>query len=228
LCVCKILIFSNQSNCHYISINMTLLQRPKDILLVGLSIVIIFILCQGCDTEDDLSLVMKDGTKIKLQSEDVILYSDEEDFLNSYTFLFPCTYSFISNNNGPYLLNSSYSIEGYDDKFIGAWEKVKFNDWIIKYGLEPNKIYYCATVKYVIYLPVPLLNEEYIPIMPLTNMGYSPWSIKKSFDIVYKTHYPKYIFFTCLRYVGYNDHFEGIYKVLPLTNKLIWNFTVAQ
>lgn len=207
---------------------MTLLQRFKYILLVGLSIVIILILCQGCDTKDDLSLVMKDGTKINLQSEDVILYSDEVDFLNSYTFLFPCVYSFISNNNGPYLLNSSYSIEGYDDKFIGAWEKVKFNDWIIKYGLEPNKIYYCATVKYVIYLPVPLLNEEYIPIMPLTNMGYSPWSIHQSFDIEYKTHYPKYIFFTYLRYVGYNDHFEGIYKVLPLTNKLIWNFTVTQ
>lgn len=38
----------------------------------------------------------------------------------------------------------------------------------------------------------------------------------------------KYIFYTCFRYIGYNDKLAGVYIDLPLTNKLIWNFTVKK
>lgn len=204
------------------------LKRKRNIALEILSALVILVISQACSKDDDFPLEMADGNRIILSSDEIVYYSNESDFLHSYTSIFPCKYSFISNNNGPYLQDESYSIEGYDDRFIGYWEKAKFGDWIKKYGLEPNKVFYCATIKYVSYMPIPLSEEEYIPVMPLDNMGYSPWTSNRSFDIDYSNQYPKYIFYTCFRYIGYNDKLAGVYIDLPLTNKLIWNFTVKK
>lgn len=204
------------------------LKRKRNIALEILSALVILVISQACSKDDDFPLEMADGNRITLSNDEIVYYSNESDFLHSYMSIFPCKYSFISNNNGPYLQDESYSIEGYDDRFIGYWEKAKFGDWIKKYGLEPNKVFYCATIKYVSYMPIPLSGEEYIPVMPLDNMGYSPWTSNRSFDIDYSNQYPKYIFYTCFRYIGYNDKLAGVYIDLPLTNKLIWNFTVKK
>lgn len=210
---------------NWIRISLVL-KKERHIALRILCALLIFVILQSCSKEDDLPLVMADGNKITLSNNKIVYYGNESDFLHSYTSLFPCKYTFISNNKGPYLREESYSIEGYDDRFIGYWEKAKFGDWIKKYGLEPDKVFYCATIKYVSYVPIPLPNEDYIPIMPLNNMGYSPWTTNKSFDIDYRIQFPKYLFYTCLRYIGYDDKLAGVYIELPLTNKLIWNFTV--
>lgn len=202
------------------------LEKGRNVTIEILSALVILIISQACSKDDDFPLEMADGNRIILSSNEVVYYGNESDFLHSYKSLFPCKYSFISNNNGPYLQDESYSVERYDDRFIGYWEKAKFGDWIKKYGLEPNKVFYCATIKYVVYMPIPLSGEEYLPVMPLDNMGYSPWTSNRSFDIDYDNQYPKYIFYTCFRYIGYNDKLSGVYIELPITNKLIWNFTV--
>lgn len=125
------------------------LKRKRNIALEILSALVILVISQACSKDDDLPLEMADGNRITLSNNEIVYYSNESDFLHSYMSIFPCKYSFISNNNGPYLQDESYSIEGYDDRFIGYWEKAKFGDWIKKYGLEPNKVFYCATIKYV-------------------------------------------------------------------------------
>lgn len=193
------------------------------------SILSIIALSACNEPNEDLVISMKDGNKIVLNSESIVCYDNEFDFLHSTNFLFNCKYSFISKNLGPYLLDNDYTIIGYDDRFTGSWEKAIFGDWITKYGLEPNKIYYCATIKYVLYLPKPSIGYEYIPILPLNQMGYTSWTLNKSFDIEYNTEYPKYVFYTGFRYIGYDENHQGVYIELPtLNNNIIWNFSVKQ
>lgn len=185
----------------------------------------------SCKADEPTSNVikMRDGNTIVFNHETIIFYENEYDFLHSVDFRFNCEYSFISNNYGPYVTDENYSITGYDDRFIGSWEKVIFGEWITKYGLEPNKLYYCATIKYVIYLPKLLFEEEYIPVLPLKYMGYTTWTLNNSFDIEFKSEYPRYVFYSGFRYIGYDENRQGIYFELPtINNKLIWTFSVKQ
>ena len=60
-------------------------------------------------------------------------------------------------------------------------------------------------------------------------MGYTSWTLNKSFDIEYNTEYPKYVFYTGFRYIGYDENHQGVYIELPtLNNNIIWNFSVKQ
>lgn len=169
---------------------------------------------------------MADGVTITLRNDSISYYGDEQDFLHSITFAFKSDYSFLSPHNGPYLPGNKYSIDGYDDRFIGLWERVKFGDWIRNYGLIPNKTYYCSTIKYVVYLPNLSYESEYLPVLPLNDMGYIPWRKKRMFEIEYGKHFPKCIFYTGTKYIGYDENRKGIYKELPTINKLVWKFTV--
>lgn len=196
------------------------------IAFVGKLLILMILL--ACNNNDDLRLNMADGNQIHVISDKIVNYANESDFLHSYAPVGRCKYSFHSNNKGPYLQGEVYSIQGYDDRFIGYWEKAKFGDWIKKYGLEPSKTYYCATIKYVIYMPIPPANEEYLPFLPLNEMGYSPWTSQRSFETEYGDNYPKCVFCTYFRYIGYNENLAGVYMTLPLTDKLIWNFTVEK
>ena len=181
----------------------------------------------SCGKDREPGIVMLDGREVYLSTDRVMHYDDEEAFCLAFTFDFPTMYSCLTNNVGPYEAGVEYSIEGFDDKFIGWWEKATFGEWAKKYGLIPGRIYYCATIKYVAYVPR-LEDMDYVPRKPFDNVGYTSVTSDRFFITggVYRTPYEK--FETAFRYIGYDESRHGIYKELPLTNKMIWNFTVTK
>lgn len=179
----------------------------------------------SCDEPDNLSITMSDGQKIILKNETPCFYESESEFVSNTPINIPCEYSFLSNNGNAYYVGGKYQIGGFDDRFIGQWEKASFGNWIADYGLIPNKEYYCAWIKYVLYLPIQD-NADYIPIFPMENMGYVSWTERPCFDVEYRKGYPKEIIYTYVRYIGYDENKIGTYKEIPTLNKLIWNFTL--
>lgn len=179
----------------------------------------------SCDEPDNLSVTMADGQKIILTSDIPRFYESESEFVSNTPINILCEYSFLSNNENAYDVGKKYEIDGFDDRFIGKWEKASFGNWIADYGLIPNKEYYCAWIKYVLYLPTQS-NADYIPIFPMGNMGYVSWTDRPCFDVEYKKGYPKEILYTYVRYIGYDENKKGIYKEIPTLNKIVWNFTL--
>lgn len=193
----------------------------KIILLISLHLAI-----TSCDGPDNLlHETMDDGQKIILKNDASHYYESEDQFLSDIPVNIPCDYSFLSKDEGQYEINVNYSIDGYDDRFIGAWEKATFGDWITEYGLIPNKEYYSAWIKYIVYLPISD-NADYIPVFPMGNMGYVSWTNRPCFDVEYKKGFPKEILYTYVRYIGYDQNKKGIYKEIPKLNNLIWKFTL--
>lgn len=91
------MVYRNRIQMSYV------LKTERNIALEILSALLILVITQACNKDDDLPLVMTDGNRITLSSDEIVYYGNESDFLHSYTSLFPCKYSFISNNRGPYL-----------------------------------------------------------------------------------------------------------------------------
>lgn len=178
----------------------------------------------SCDEPDIISATMVDGQNILLRSEDIHFYDSESEFMACPVINIPCDYSFLSGNENQFQTGREYCLEGYDDRFLILWEKASFGDWISDYGLIPNEEYYCAWLKYVLYLPA-LKDADYIPVFPMDNMGHVSWTDKRCFDIEYKKVYPKEILYTYVRYIGYDQNKKGIYKEIPKINKLVWKFT---
>lgn len=179
----------------------------------------------SCDEPDVISTTMADGQKIILRSEDTHFYDSESEFMTCPVINIPCDYSFLSLNENQFQIGEEYCVEGYDDRFLTLWEKASFGDWIADYGLIPNKEYYCAWLKYVLYLPVSS-DADYIPVFPMHNMGHVSWTDKPCFDVEYKKGYPKEIIYTYVRYIGYDNNKKGIYKEIPTLNKIVWKFTL--
>ncbi len=203
--------------------NLKVIAIPLTLLLLCFTLVS----CHQTDNDEALRREMKDGNTLQLINEDVRFYGSESDFYSAVNFYFHHSYSYNTNNTGPYKLGCDYSLYGYDDKFVGGWEMCMFGNWIKEYGLQPNKIYYCATIKYTTYLPI-LSDGDYVPNPPFDNLGYISNKSNRMFDVEFKKDYPMYAFYTGSRYIGYDTNREGIYLELPnLKNNLIWNFTIA-
>lgn len=176
----------------------------------------------SCDSEPTFySEKMRDGQIISLRNGLTHFYANESQFLSDIPMSLRCNYSFLSTADSIYQTDKEYFIEGYDDRYIGLWEKASFGDWISEYGLTPNQEYYCSWLKYVIYVPI-LTNADYIPIFPMENMGHVSWTDKPCFDTEFQNDYPKEILYTYVRYIGYDNNKKGIYKEIPNLNKLVW------
>lgn len=173
------------------------------------------------------SIEMKDGTTIKLKNDKVKVYSNKESFLLDCPPVFTCNYSFLSRIDTSFELDRKYSISGYDDRFIGLWEKASFGKWIEEYGLNSNEEYYCGWIKYVIYLPYHQ-DAYYTPVMPLDSMGFVYIINKPCFDVEYLKGYPKEVMYTYIRYIGYDMSKNGLYQEIPDLNPIIWNFSLEK
>lgn len=182
----------------------------------------------SCEKDKDPGITMVDGRVVHLSTDKVTHYDTEEAFCMAFTFDFPTMYSCLTDNLGPYDDGVDYSIVGFDDKFIGWWEKATFGEWAKEYGLTPGRTYYCATIKYVAYVPQ---SDEigYIPIGPFDNVGYTPWSTdSRGYFISLVTNTPYKAFETYFRYIGYDESRQGTYKELPSTNRIVWNFAAKK
>lgn len=180
----------------------------------------------GCThNEEDLPIHMNDGFTFKLSSLESIFYKSKESFVSDCPSFWTCNYSFLSHIDEQFVIDNTYSISGYDDQFIMKWEKARFGNWIREYGLNPNEEYYCAWIKYVIYLPHNV-NSYYTPVKPLNNMGFISNTDRPGFDAEYRKGYPKEVIYTFVRYIGYDINKNGIYKEIPNLNIIIWNFTI--
>lgn len=191
-----------------------------------LSLLITSVINLTCShNEIELSLEMKDGTTIKLNDDKSKVYRNKESFLLDSPPVWTCNYSFLSFCNIPIEIDEKYTLYGYDDRFIGLWEKASFGKWIEDYGLNSTEEYYCAWIKYVIYLPY-YQNAYYTPIMPLNSMGFVNYTDKPCFDVEYEKGFPKEVMYTYVRYIGYDINKNGLYKEIPDLNQIIWNFSV--
>lgn len=203
-----------------------LLKKYTFFTLYTIAIYISIFLLSSCDEPSkSRKLTMKDGNTIYIHNDTIAYYDNESDFVHSVAFLYNSPYSFSSQNTGPYLVGDKYSINGYDDRFFGIWERVKFGDWIENYGLNSDTIYYCTTIKYVIYLPLLPEAQNYVPVFPMNEMGFSPWSKRRTFEVDTQINYPKCVLYTGIRFIGYDEDRNGIYQEIPKIN-LIWKFTV--
>lgn len=166
---------------------------------------------------------MTDGVNIKTSSDEPYFYDTKESFFYAPPF-WNTDYNFISSDSLIYNVGDFCQVNGYDDRFVGLWEKVRFGEWVSEYDLDSTKEYFCAWIKYVKYVPI-LSDSTYLPVLPMSNMGFIPWNHRKVFDIEYQQGWPKEVFYTYIRYIGYDNNRKGLYMELP-TNNIIWNFTV--
>ena len=190
----------------------------------------IVILSSCSEDSFDLSTKMKDGNTITLRNDNVIHYDTQEEFQKGLSFVFSMSYSFLANNHVCLVPDSTVCIIGYDDRYIGLWEKASFGNWIEKYGLQPNKSYYVASCIYVIYLPLPPNGYYLFPIAcnygsiglvpPLGNTG-AIVSYNKSIGLS--------ICKSGSRYIGYDENGNLIAQEIPqLKNYITWNFFIKR
>lgn len=191
---------------------------------------IVAMLC-SCNSEEEFcEITMADGNIINVDSTRKY-YSTEEEFVHSVSFSFPRQYNVTSCEQIEYSNYQEYTVYGYDQFFIGCWEKAEFGDWITQYGLIPHTTYYVSTIIYVKYISETPKGLRIVPKFGGEYMGYCPDIIPNTFR-VYQDSNEKYnVLTTGIRHVGYDLNRNSVKVSLPSfidnnKNKLTWNFLI--
>ena len=181
------------------------------------------------DEEETIShILMSDGQIISVDNKNVKYYNSEIDFIKGCDADFTHSYTFLQNDSITLEKCGVYSVCGYDERFVGAWELTKFGEWISDYDLNPDELYYSASIMYIKYLPVPPIGCMVCPLVRDNDiMGYLPTLSEKSFRVVYMDNLT--ILMTLSRCVGYDEATYPIMQEIPiLKNNIIWNFSIIE
>lgn len=188
------------------------------------SIITMIYMASCCETHDDF-IHMNDGNRIRLSSKNCTYYPTYQSFVENVNFNFPVFKSFISSSKPICTGQNSFELYGHEDEGIGWWEKATFGEWIEEYGLKSNNTYYCATIVYINYIDRQPKLIDYWPVKGNINVGYIPGNPNQSFDIDMNNRYPKIVFRTGVRFIGYKDTYNGIYLRIPSINNIIWKYS---
>lgn len=180
------------------------------------------------DEETICNILMSDGQIISVDSKNVEYYNSEIDFIKGCDADFAHSYTFLQNDSIALEKDGVYSVSGYDERFVGAWELTKFGEWISDYGLNPDGLYYSASIMYIKYLPVPPIGYMVCPLVKNNDiMGYLPTLGEKSFRVIYMDKLT--ILMTLSRCVGYDEDTYPIMQEVPiLKNNITWNFSIIE
>lgn len=202
----------------------------KSLLGIILCAILMCIHTSCSESPSNLYIKMNDGNVISLRQDKEVYYETENEFQCGLSFGFNMNYSFLANNNVNLVPDSTISIMGYDDRYLGLWEKASFGNWIENYGLEPNKSYYIASCVYVIYLPLapdgyylfPIANsQDSIGFVP--SLGYKGAIVKTD-----KAAGISIVRSGC-RYIGYDENGDLIAQEIPkLNNNITWKFFIKR
>lgn len=193
-------------------------------------ITIFFLLFSSCKSDNDLRcVIMQDGKAITINSSDKY-YNDEDEFLHNVSFSFPRFYKYTNVDNLDYTTESNYTLTGFSQIFIGGWEFAKFGQWIRKYGLQPNKGYYVATMIYAKYISLPPTESRIIPIVGTQFMGYCPQKEATTFQVDTDYNAQVSILITGVRFIGYDSDGSNINIEMSSfadnNNILTWKFLI--
>jgi hypothetical protein len=172
---------------------------------------------------------MQDGFVITI-NKTTKYYPTEEDFFHNVRTDFPHTYMIENVEKMEYEENKHYEVIGYNQDFVGCWEKAKFGNWAENYGLTPNKIYYVSTKLYAKYVSKPDNTLMIVPEKGLQNMGYCPGLNDKTFCVEQDNVTNTNILTTSTRFIGYNSEGNHVQCTINsfTNNKLIWKFLILQ
>ena len=178
----------------------------------------------SCDS-NPYSITMQDGMTIQYVSTPKY-YSTEDDFVHDVAFDFPHPYDYAMPQHIDYVQDSIYTVHGYNQTFIGHWEKAKFGDWIKAYGLVPKQYYYVATKVYAKYISMPQ-DELWIYPKLRTPITHKPLYV----GVERNKEKHACALFTGIRYIGYDSNGKGIYVEIPSfddkgDNQLTWKFSI--
>ena len=197
--------------------------------VIHIFLTVLVVICSCAPDTDIYSVTMHDGKTVTVNTSQKY-YSGENEFAHRVSFSFPRSYDYSVMEKLEYVEDSSYVVNGYDQFFIGCWEKAVFGEWIRNYGLVPNKVYYVATKVYVKCVSRPQDGLMIVPKYGGLFMGYRPDVEPRTFWVDNKDRQAS-VFTTGVRYIGYDSDGNGIYKEIPsLSNnknqKLVWNFLI--
>lgn len=202
----------------------------KPIFISILCVELMFSLNSCSESPSNLYIKMKDGNVISLRQDNEVYYETEDEFQRGLSFGFRMNYSFLANSIVNLMPDSTINIVGYDDRYLGLWEKASFGNWIKDYGLESNKSYYIASCVYVIYLPL-APDGYYLFPMPESqdSIGFVP-SLGYKGSIVETDKSAGFsIARSGSRYIGYDDNGNIIALEIPQLNKKItWKFLIKR
>ena len=171
------------------------------------------------------TITMQDGVTIQYVSTPKY-YSTEDDFVHDVAFDFPHPYNYAMPQHIDYVQDSIYTIHGYNQTFIGHWERAKFGDWIKAYGLVPEQNYYVATKVYAKYISMP---QDELSIYPKlrTPITHKPLYV----GVEHNKEKQACALFAGVRYIGYDTKGKGIYMEIPFfankgDDQLTWKISV--
>ncbi len=179
-----------------------------------------------------IHVTMEDGKTITI-SPKTRYYTSEDEFIHGVSFPFPYSYIYPEIEKIDYVVDSSYTVTGYDQFFVGNWEIARFGEWARQYGLKPNSNYYVATKVYAKYVPKPPSELNIKPKLDIALMGYVPWSEYKTFFVSYEKDAQVSVLTTGVRYIGYDSERKNIDLDMPSfnenkNNKLTWKFLIVE
>lgn len=184
-----------------------------------------------CEPENNpTSVTMKDGKTITVYSSQKS-YLDKDEFVHRVSFSFPRPYKYDDVEEIKYLEDSTYTVNGYNQSFIGCWEIAKLGEWSRDYGLASNKVYYVATKVYTKYVSLPPNGLRIVPKLGGIFMGYRPDIEPRTFWVDNDFDAKVSILTTSTRYIGYDSEGNTIDCEIPSfinnkENKLTWRFLV--
>lgn len=173
---------------------------------------------------------MKDGNTITVYSSQKS-YLDKDEFVHRVSFSFPRSYEYGDIEEIKYLEDSTYTVSGYNQSFIGYWEIAKLGEWSRDYGLDPNKVYYVATKVYAKYVPLPPNGLRIMPKLGGIFMGYCPGMEPSTFWVDNDSDAKVSTLTTGVRYIGYDSERNTIDCEIPSfvdnnDNKLTWKLLI--